>query len=148
MICGESRQHYVWLKHPNRVLKTHYGHPSLVCHNCCAVFYKNKEKRLAKHQETCLQNKPCTIKFPHESQIKYRQYGLQCRQEFVAYADFEAINKKFINDTNSGFEEGGNEEEIKEEEEEEVEEEMDVSEIESIEDEGSCRWVILPPNDL
>jgi hypothetical protein len=95
------KNHYSYIINFNRLcgfMGSEYHH---FCHRCLAGF--KTEKRKIDHLENCQLFKPTKVILPEESNniLKFRDYSLTMKYDYIGYADFEAVLvKKEENKTN------------------------------------------------
>ena len=100
LIMGKEKNHYVWIKHFNRLLCNNGNSrkdAKVFCPFCMYGFVKryNGVSRLMNHVEQCSELAPQRIVFPNKGEefLKFDEFEKGMKMPFVIYADFECINK-------------------------------------------------------
>ena len=105
LIMGKEKNHYVWIKHFNRLLcdnRKSRRDSKVFCPHCMYGFVKrhNGVKRLMQHVKQCSELTPQRIVFPNKGEefLQFDDFEKGMKMPFVIYADFECINKTIKND--------------------------------------------------
>ena len=108
IIEQDSKTHYVWIKHFNRLLGSRNKKQMFYCERCLIGFTRND--LLEDHLVDCrgVNDRAIRIKMPTENNksIKFVNLKKQLKTPWVIYADFESIIKKIegpIQSTNKSF---------------------------------------------